>query len=226
MLATRAADASCALVYVNQVGGQDELVFDGASMVFDADGELVARAPQFVEDVARRRPRRATPSSASACSTRGAGSAPSRCPRSSLTERAAADRRPPARPVVAPALDPVAEVYDALVLGTARLRAEERLHRRRDRPVRRHRLVAGGRASPPTPSGPSTSTACRCRRATRARAPAPTPRSWPAASASTTARSPSRTPSPPSSTCWRRRSTAASPTSPRRTCRAASAACC
>ena len=51
MLATRAADASCALVYVNQVGGQDELVFDGGSMVFDADGELVARAPQFVEDV-------------------------------------------------------------------------------------------------------------------------------------------------------------------------------
>jgi NAD+ synthase (glutamine-hydrolysing) len=51
MLATRAADASCALVYVNQVGGQDELVFDGASMVFDADGELVARARQFVEDL-------------------------------------------------------------------------------------------------------------------------------------------------------------------------------
>ncbi len=40
MLATRAADASCALVYVNQVGGQDELVFDGASLVFDAHGSL------------------------------------------------------------------------------------------------------------------------------------------------------------------------------------------
>ena len=49
MLATRASDASCALVYVNQVGGQDELVFDGASLVFDSDGLLVARAPQFVE---------------------------------------------------------------------------------------------------------------------------------------------------------------------------------
>jgi NAD+ synthase (glutamine-hydrolysing) len=47
MLATRASDASCALVYVNQVGGQDELVFDGASMVFDAHGGLVARAGQF-----------------------------------------------------------------------------------------------------------------------------------------------------------------------------------
>ena len=51
MLATRAADASCGLVYVNQVGGQDELVFDGASMVFDADGKLLAAAAQFEEDV-------------------------------------------------------------------------------------------------------------------------------------------------------------------------------
>jgi NAD+ synthase (glutamine-hydrolysing) len=50
MLATRASDAACALVYVNQVGGQDELVFDGASLVFDSDGLLVARGPQFVED--------------------------------------------------------------------------------------------------------------------------------------------------------------------------------
>jgi NAD+ synthase (glutamine-hydrolysing) len=49
MLATRAADASCALVYVNQVGGQDELIFDGASMVFDPQGELLARAAQFEE---------------------------------------------------------------------------------------------------------------------------------------------------------------------------------
>jgi NAD+ synthase (glutamine-hydrolysing) len=51
MLATRAADASCSLVYVNQVGGQDELVFDGGSVAFDADGELLGRSPQFVEDL-------------------------------------------------------------------------------------------------------------------------------------------------------------------------------
>src|SRR5207302_2946283 len=51
MLATRASDAGCALVYVNQVGGQDELVFDGASMVLDTDGEIVARAGQFTEEV-------------------------------------------------------------------------------------------------------------------------------------------------------------------------------
>ena len=52
MLATRAADASCALVYLNCVGGQDELVFDGGSMVFDASGRLLAALPQFVEDIA------------------------------------------------------------------------------------------------------------------------------------------------------------------------------
>ncbi len=51
MLAVRAADASVHLVYVNQVGGQDELVFDGASVMFDAEGELLTRAPQFTESV-------------------------------------------------------------------------------------------------------------------------------------------------------------------------------
>jgi NAD+ synthase (glutamine-hydrolysing) len=50
MLATRAADASCALAYVNQVCGQDELVFDGGSMVFDGDGNLIARAALFEEE--------------------------------------------------------------------------------------------------------------------------------------------------------------------------------
>src|SRR5918994_326386 len=51
MLATRAADAHSALVYVNQVGGQDELVFDGCSLAFDAEGNLLARGKQFVEDL-------------------------------------------------------------------------------------------------------------------------------------------------------------------------------
>ena len=49
MLATRAADAHCGIVYVNQVGGQDELVFDGGSLVFDHEGNLLARAPQFTQ---------------------------------------------------------------------------------------------------------------------------------------------------------------------------------
>lgn len=51
MLATRAADASCVLVYVNLVGGQDELVFDGASVVLGANGDVVCSASQFEETV-------------------------------------------------------------------------------------------------------------------------------------------------------------------------------
>lgn len=49
MLATRADDASAALAFCNQVGGQDELVFDGRSVVIDANGGVLARAPQFQE---------------------------------------------------------------------------------------------------------------------------------------------------------------------------------
>ncbi|HEX7187213.1 MAG TPA: NAD+ synthase [Actinomycetes bacterium] len=47
----RAAGAGCALAYVNMVGGQDELVFDGDSLVVSAAGEVLARAPQFEECV-------------------------------------------------------------------------------------------------------------------------------------------------------------------------------
>ncbi|MBN1629333.1 MAG: NAD+ synthase [Thermoleophilia bacterium] len=49
MLATRAADTSSFIAYVNLTGGQDELVFDGQSMVFAPDGGLLARAPAFEE---------------------------------------------------------------------------------------------------------------------------------------------------------------------------------
>ncbi len=51
MLATRAADASAAVVFCNQVGGQDELVFDGRSTVFDATGAVIARGSQFAPDL-------------------------------------------------------------------------------------------------------------------------------------------------------------------------------
>ncbi len=47
LCARRARDGSCALAYVNLVGGQDELVFDGDSLVVDAQGDLVGRATQF-----------------------------------------------------------------------------------------------------------------------------------------------------------------------------------
>ncbi len=46
-----AADAGRFFVYANQVGGNDELVFDGHSMVFDGRGEVVARACDFAEDL-------------------------------------------------------------------------------------------------------------------------------------------------------------------------------
>jgi len=50
MVATRASDNLIAVAYLNAVGGQDELVFDGGSLVFNAEGQLVARAAQFEEE--------------------------------------------------------------------------------------------------------------------------------------------------------------------------------
>lgn len=47
----QARDAGCALAYVNLVGGQDELVFDGDSLVVDSQSHLLARAPQFETDI-------------------------------------------------------------------------------------------------------------------------------------------------------------------------------
>jgi NAD+ synthase (glutamine-hydrolysing) len=120
MLATRAADASCALVYVNQVGGQDELVFDGASMVFSASGDLVARAPQMVEattvveidvqPVFRKR----------LLDPRGRIHAEPLPVVEVVAPWGDGDRPalPTAGPEVTPTLGPVAEVYEALVLGT------------------------------------------------------------------------------------------------------------
>ena len=49
MLATRARDNSCWIAFVNAVGAQDELIFDGHSLVLDGEGTIVARAPAFEE---------------------------------------------------------------------------------------------------------------------------------------------------------------------------------
>ena len=49
MLATRAADNVAFVAYCNLVGGQDELVFDGRSLVYGPDGRLLARGPMFAE---------------------------------------------------------------------------------------------------------------------------------------------------------------------------------
>ena len=51
MIATRAADNELFVAYLNAVGGQDELVFDGASLVYDGAGSLVKRGPAFQEDL-------------------------------------------------------------------------------------------------------------------------------------------------------------------------------
>jgi len=115
MLATRAADASVPVLYVNMVGGQDELVFDGASMVFDETGRLVARARQFHEDLLildidvrpafRRRlldPRGRARTGA--------------LPEVVVSEARLTDHRE--EPRVEALLPPVQEVYEALVLGT------------------------------------------------------------------------------------------------------------
>ncbi|WP_327356555.1 NAD+ synthase [Streptomyces sp. NBC_01304] len=45
----RAQEAGCTTAYLAMIGGQDELVFDGDSIVVDSGGEVVARAPQFAE---------------------------------------------------------------------------------------------------------------------------------------------------------------------------------
>jgi NAD+ synthase (glutamine-hydrolysing) len=49
LLAKRASESSIPMIYVNQVGGQDELVFDGNSFVVDGNGKVTQRAPAFEE---------------------------------------------------------------------------------------------------------------------------------------------------------------------------------
>ncbi len=120
MLASRAADNGLFVAYVNMVGGQDELVFDGDSMVLGPDGELLARAGQFREELlvtdlelgtARRRPE---PRQAAQPSEQPAGE-PLWVHVSSAT---AEDERTPVAPRLSPSLDAVGEVYEALVTGT------------------------------------------------------------------------------------------------------------
>src|SRR2546427_10699574 len=51
MLATRAGDNTVIVAYNNLVGGQDELVFDGDSLILDEHGDIIARGAQFQEDL-------------------------------------------------------------------------------------------------------------------------------------------------------------------------------
>jgi NAD+ synthase (glutamine-hydrolysing) len=51
MISTRASDNVAIVAYCNLVGGQDELVFDGGSLIFDQKGDLITRGKQFEEDL-------------------------------------------------------------------------------------------------------------------------------------------------------------------------------
>ncbi len=114
----RAAEAGATIAYVNMVGGQDELVFDGDSMIVAPDGTLLARAPQFVEhlllhDVELPAATAARPD-ADAPAEVAAGL---RVQRITVTGELAPPAGPPAvGGVVEPSPDE-AEVWNALVLG-------------------------------------------------------------------------------------------------------------
>ena len=120
MISARASDNVSVICYVNAVGGQDELVFDGHSLIFDQRGVLVARGAQFREDLivydidvdavaqsrlreTRFRIERAEPASASTKLV--VSNAPFRA------------SNPQASSAIPPLLDSVAEVWEALVLG-------------------------------------------------------------------------------------------------------------
>jgi NAD+ synthase (glutamine-hydrolysing) len=120
MLAQRAKDNLTAVAFCNLVGGQDELVFDGHSVVLDHEGRLVARAPQFAESLtfatvdlqrsltARLRDTRLRPPVHSMLpEVRHAGTLPRTDPGRSTTGGECAEP-----------LEPEAEVYAALTLGT------------------------------------------------------------------------------------------------------------
>ncbi|MEO3812420.1 NAD+ synthase [Sphaerisporangium sp. B11E5] len=119
LCASRAREAGCALAYANQVGGQDELIFDGDSIVVGADGELIARAAQFREEllVTDLELPAADPAARPGSFPVDAGDG------TMITverlELSAAPLPPyePEPPVVAPRLDDLEEVYSALVLG-------------------------------------------------------------------------------------------------------------
>ncbi len=120
MLAQRAADYGCFVAFCNAVGGQDELVFDGHSLVIDPTGRVVARGAQFEEDllvvdldtVSATRRRLHDPR------WRQTGADRDRV-RSVAIAIAEPPRRPEPPPPVPALLEPEAEVYRALTLGTA-----------------------------------------------------------------------------------------------------------
>jgi NAD+ synthase (glutamine-hydrolysing) len=115
--ARRATEANAALAYVNFAGGQDELVFDGDSMVVDASGRLLARSPQFAANLllCDLELPLATSSRSGAVDALDGG----QMTITRVTISEAQVELPPPRPTsLAQLLDDRAEVWGALVLGT------------------------------------------------------------------------------------------------------------
>jgi NAD+ synthase (glutamine-hydrolysing) len=123
MLSGRAADYKTFLVYVNLVGGQDELVFDGQSVVFNPEGKVLARAKSFTEDllIADIEPERACPVKlAPLYGTGGKGYSPSSAKTYVIPVRCKREEHKP--PIIKPRIESrlpeEAEVYRALITGT------------------------------------------------------------------------------------------------------------
>ena len=123
MLATRAADNELFVAYANMVGGQDELVFDGGSVVFGPDGQMVARARQFEEDLLVAdleidsvfRSRLHDPRTRKEITSLVRDVAPVE---DVLVSGRCTSEHPPIEKAILPQMDATEEVYRALVLGT------------------------------------------------------------------------------------------------------------
>ena len=124
MIATRAADNGVFVAYLNTVGGQDELVFDGASIVSAPDGSVIARGPSFedrlivadldVDSVFRQRLRDPRQRKENPNILREVGQAAV----VRISDYHRAGRGNPAEAALCRPLDEVEEVYQALVVGT------------------------------------------------------------------------------------------------------------
>ena len=125
LVARRAREAGAALAYVNMMCGQDELVFDGDSIIVDAEGGLITRGPQFEETLLVAEldlpPARPVPDTTPAPDTPAEASDGTvmSIHRVVLPPRPAQPGALPplAEPVISPRLAPRAEVYSALVTG-------------------------------------------------------------------------------------------------------------
>ena len=124
MIATRAADNELFVAYLNAVGGQDELIFDGASTVYDMSGSLVARGAAFeealviadldIEAVFSSRLRDPRPRKENPTILKEIGI----CKLIDVSSVEARNREPLPDTAIAPLMSEVEEVYRALVLGT------------------------------------------------------------------------------------------------------------